>query len=324
MATKNIIASIAYNQACGRSAFIRWGGVAILLASLLLLIANQALANPQYREIEGHSGVPLNVVTAGDPDNPGILFIHGFSHSSLAFARQFESHLAKDFYLVSFDMRGHGLSGKPWDHEAVGPSKVWADDVAAVIEATGLENPVLVGWSYGGFVVADYIRHYGDDAIAGVNLVGSLGGLVQRSREEESKAVGSVVELARKSRSFNPRENIEAAELTAEEFFTPNMTEEERVEQFVQGLMMPSYFRRQMRSRNLDNSDVLEKFTIPVLLTRGADDLAMSEMATDALNEALPQSTLSLYLDTGHLPFYQKPERFNLELANFRRKLSEQ
>lgn len=324
MVTAETIAPVPSGRPFPWSTSIRLSGLFLSLAALILFFATKAFANPEYREIEGHGGVPLNVVTAGDPDNPAILFIHGFSHSSLAFVRQFDSHLSEDFYLVSFDLRGHGLSGKPWSREAVGPSKVWASDVAAVMEATGVENPVLVGWSYGGFIVADYIRHYGDDDIAGINLVGSLGGLVIRSGEEETKAIDSVMELARKSRSFSPRENIEAAQLTAEEFYTPNMTEEERSEQFVQGLMMPSYFRRQMRSRKLDNRDVLEEITVPVLLTRGADDVAMSEIATDVLNEALSLSTLSLYPKTGHLPFYQEPERFNLELAKFRRKLSEE
>ena len=52
-------------------------------------------------------------------------------------------------------------------------ARLWADDVAAVIDRTGLDAPVLVAWSYGGFVVADYIRAYGDGGIAGLNLVGS-------------------------------------------------------------------------------------------------------------------------------------------------------
>ena len=48
-----------------------------------------------------------------------------------------------------------------------------ADDLAAVIEQTGLERPLVAAWSYGGFVVADYLRAYGDEAIAAINLVGA-------------------------------------------------------------------------------------------------------------------------------------------------------
>ena len=35
----------------------------------------------------------------------------------------------------------------------------------------GSKQPVLVAWSYGGYIVADYLRAYGDTRIGGINLV---------------------------------------------------------------------------------------------------------------------------------------------------------
>jgi len=49
----------------------------------------------------------------------------------------------------------------------------------AVIKAAKMERPVLVGWSYSGHVVVDYLRQYGVDDGAGINLVGSVAGMVQ-------------------------------------------------------------------------------------------------------------------------------------------------
>ena len=62
------------------------------------------------------------------------------------------------FRIVTFDLRGHGLSEKPLGPEHYASGKLWADDLAAVIEQIGLERPTLVAWSYGGYVVADYLR----------------------------------------------------------------------------------------------------------------------------------------------------------------------
>ena len=53
------------------------------------------------------------------------------------------------------DIRGHGLSDKPRD--VYGDSKLWADDVHAVITTLGLHTPVLSGWSYGGVITSDYV-----------------------------------------------------------------------------------------------------------------------------------------------------------------------
>ena len=41
-----------------------------------------------------------------------------------------------------------------------------------MIRQRGLVRPVLVGWSFGGYVVADYLRAHGDAAIAGIDFVG--------------------------------------------------------------------------------------------------------------------------------------------------------
>ena len=99
----------------------------------------------------------------GQGDGPPILFIHGLSQSHLCWAKQYESALAEEFRLVAYDLRGHGMSQAPLEPEHYTDSGLWADDVAAIIEQLGLDRPVLVGWSYGGFVICDYLRDHGQD-----------------------------------------------------------------------------------------------------------------------------------------------------------------
>ena len=48
---------------------------------------------------------------------------------------------------------------------------LWADDVAAIIDELRLDRTVLVGWSYGTFVICDYVRAHGQDRIAALNFV---------------------------------------------------------------------------------------------------------------------------------------------------------
>src|SRR5260370_41142742 len=68
-------------------------------------------------------------------------------------------------------MRGHGSLEKP--HDGYNDAKLWADDVNAVIQTLNLDHPVLSGWSYGPFVFLDYIRHYGEDRLGRLQLVGA-------------------------------------------------------------------------------------------------------------------------------------------------------
>jgi pimeloyl-ACP methyl ester carboxylesterase len=76
------------------------------------------------------------------------------------------------FHRIAYDLRGHGASDKPLDADRYTTSSFWADDLAAVIQTHNLERPVLVGWSYGGYVIADYVRKFGDAALGGLVFVG--------------------------------------------------------------------------------------------------------------------------------------------------------
>lgn len=83
---------------------------------------------------------------SGDP----LVFLHGWCDSAeswRATARQFAD---EGYRCLVPDMRGHGGSGRPRDH-AYFPEAL-SNDVVALCEATGVERPVLVGHSFGGFL----------------------------------------------------------------------------------------------------------------------------------------------------------------------------
>ena len=116
-------------------------------------------------------GLTISAQEWGNPAGPEILFIHGFSQSHLSWMRQVDSDLAKEFRIVTYDLRGHGNSDKPLDPARYRDSKAWGDEVQAVIDAAGLKRPVLVGWSYAGRVISDYLATHGAGQLAGINFV---------------------------------------------------------------------------------------------------------------------------------------------------------
>ena len=121
--------------------------------------------------VPGGGGLQLHVREWGKADGPAILFIHGWSQNHLSWAKQYESSLADEFRLVAYDLRGHGMSEAPLEPEHYTDERLWADDVAAIIDQLGLVRPVLVGWSYGPFVISDYVRAHGQDQISAINFV---------------------------------------------------------------------------------------------------------------------------------------------------------
>ena len=65
------------------------------------------------RQIFGGGGLKLHAREWGNPGGPALLFIHGWSQSDLCWLNQVRGDLAGTFRIVTFDLRGHGLSEKP-------------------------------------------------------------------------------------------------------------------------------------------------------------------------------------------------------------------
>src|SRR3954451_3273969 len=57
---------------------------------------------------------------------------------------------------VRFDARARGKSGRSGDYSV----QAATDDVGRVIDATDLERPILVGWSYGATIAVRYAARH--------------------------------------------------------------------------------------------------------------------------------------------------------------------
>ena len=290
----------------------------LLLLSALLVPPHSVAAfdRTDYLTVIGAQDVPLNVVAVGPVDAPGILFIHGIGQSHLSWERQLASDLADRFRLVAFDLRGHGNSGKPWNDEAYDNTEVWAEDLNNVIAATQLESPVLVAWSYGTLVALDYVRHYGTDDIAALNLVGAYGGLITAPpADPDEVGTQEFASLRKLQASPDLRDNIEASRGMVRWLTARSMSDDWYDRAAMIGLMLPRYARVSMLKRPFDTTDLIDALDILVLLSVGAQDGGTPVSMGEELVTKVSGMSLSVYTDAGHSPFLEDWERFNVELA---------
>jgi non-heme chloroperoxidase len=294
--------------------FTRGAGVALLLVAIS---APGMAQEKKYKSlvVRAPDGVTIAAQEWGNPSGPEILFIHGFSQASLSWQRQVESELAKEFRMVTYDLRGHGSSDKPLEPEKYRESKAWADEVQAVIDAAKLKRPVLVGWSYGGRVIADYLRVHGAARLAGLNYVDAVS-------KTDPSFFGDGLKVQPQMLSEDLATNIAATRIFLHNCFEKQPSQDEFEIMLAFNMMVPPKVRANMGGRTLSMDDTLKALKLPVLVTQGAADRLVLLAASKHTAATIPGAKLSVYDGVGHAPFWEDTARFNGELAAFVRAAS--
>lgn len=267
--------------------------------------------------IEGGGGLKLHVRDFGPLDAPEILLIHGWSQHHLCWSKQIDSPLADEFRLLAMDLRGHGQSEAPAGSENYTSGRLWADDICGVIANLNLNSPMLVGWSYGGFVIGDYLRIYGDAAISAVNLVCGAVGI---GPSWFGPLIGSdFVEFAPLASSEDQVVALKAVQALLHHMVVRDLPAGDIELALGWSMLTPAAVRGHLISRMEDFLPEFAALSKPFLVTYGAaDTIVLPAMAT-LIQERCPKATLSEYPDTGHAPFLENAERFNRELGDFAR-----
>ena len=270
-------------------------------------------ARMEIHSVKGGGDLRLHVREWGNPDGPPILFIHGWSQNHLCWARQHESTLRDEFRLVAYDLRGHGMSEAPLEPTHYTDGKLWADDVAAIIEQLNLERPVLVGWSYGAFVICDYVRVHGQDRIAAINFVE---GVVKLGESSFGTLIGpGFVDHFADATADDLPTNIQAMRSFVRTCLTKPLSDDDLETAVCWNVVVPAAIRANLAARDIDFDDVLRSLKVPLLVTQGrADSVVLPAMAEHVL-ATCPTAEASWYDGVGHVPHLQEPERFNRELA---------
>lgn len=265
--------------------------------------------------VHGAAGVKLHVREYGKPAGIPILLIHGWSQSHLCWSKQFESALKDDARVVALDLRGHGMSDAPLEIDQYSDGNKWADDIAAVIDQLALDRPILVGWSYGGYIISDYVRRKGQEKIAGINFVAAA---VILSPTAFGSLVGpGFLENAPGACQKDLPTNIAAIRRFLRACIVKPVSQSEFEEILAFNMVVKPNVRAALLQRELDFTSLLEKITVPVLVTHGRADSVVLPAMADHIVEHCKTSEVSWYDGVGHAPFLEESLRFNTELKSF-------
>jgi pimeloyl-ACP methyl ester carboxylesterase len=207
------------------------------------------------------------------------------------------------------------MSDMPWEAEHYTNGRLWADDIAAVIQQLGLDRPLLVGWSYGGFIICDYVRAYGQDAIGGINFLDAAVTL-------DAAALGTLIgpgflDHIQAATADDLPTNIGAMRRFVRACVAKPLPADLFEEALCWNIVVPAKVRLALVQREIDSDDVLRGLTVPVLVTHGELDTVVLPAMAEHILATCPMAKVSWFAGVAHAPHLEKPARYNSELAAF-------
>jgi pimeloyl-ACP methyl ester carboxylesterase len=273
----------------------------------------QQTGRMQVHTVRGGGGLRLHVREWGKANGPPILFVHGLSQNHLCWDKQYESALADEFRLVAYDLRGHGMSEAPLEPQHYTDGRLWAGDVAAIIDELLLDRPVLVGWSYGSFVICDYVRAHGQDRIA---ALGFVGGAVKLGEAAFGTLIGpGFLDHFVDATADDLPSNIRGMRGLVRVFAATPLASDDHETLLCSSMTVPARIRANLAAREIDYDDVLRILEVPLLVTHGREDTVVLPAMAEHVVATCPTAEASWYEGVGHVPHLEDPERFNRELA---------
>jgi len=291
--------------------------LAIWIAVPLVALA----ADPAGRLIDGPAG-KLYVETRGTAPGRPLLIVNGgpgFDHGYLVTSPVWDE-LARTRRVVMYDQRGTGrsMAVKP------GTPLTLADqlaDLEAVRKSLGGQDVDLLGHSYGGAVVMAYTARF-PDRVKRLLIVDSAAPkwtetvfLFKQVYPEASERMDGFEFGAQ----FNDQAAIDAQ---IREYLSMIFWDPDHRDAFLKQ-WFPGSFRRHVNEAldadmgKYDLNPEIGKFRLPVLVITGRYDMNVAPVVAMKIHRAIPGSQLVIFDRSGHLPFFEEPERFKKVVEEF-------
>lgn len=152
----------------------------MFLGTTLLAASAAAIALPRFSYAQGSGktgaiktkdGVELFVKDTGGSGR-AIVLTHAWPLNADIWDYQAAALSKAGFRVISYDRRGFGRSNKP---ESGYTFDTFADDLAAVIDQTGVRDATIIGYSMGGGEVVRYLTRHNSKNVVKAGMVGGAG-----------------------------------------------------------------------------------------------------------------------------------------------------
>ena len=261
----------------------------------------------QFATTRLSTDLQVHYAEQGDREGEAIVFLHAYVDSWFSYSRVL-ALLSSEYHAFAPDQRGHGDSDKP---QCCYMTDDYAADVAAFMDAVGIEKTTLVGDSSGGLIAQRVALDY-PHRVSRLVLIGSPTTLVNNNAVRE---LGEEM-LAGLEDPIPP-------EFVRE--FVLGTVHDPLPEEFLgravsQSLKVPAHVWRDYWKGvvlTVDDSARLGEINGPTLILWGEQDALLPREEQEWRAAAIPNATLQMYPRTGHLAHWVRPEWVVRDLEAF-------
>ena len=232
---------------------------------------------------------------------PAVLLTHGYTATLRMWDPQVEE-LANNYRLIGWDMRGHGESDSPADPSAYSHDATVAD-MAAVLDACGVQRAVVGGLSLGGFMSLVFYLAFPERVDALMLFDTGPGYKKEPARAEWNRL----------------------AEDYAQRFETHGLAalgsgREVKIARHHSALGLALAARGMLAQRDARVIEALTSIAVPTLLIAGSEDKPFLA-SIDYMAAKIPRATKIIIDGAGHAPNLERPEAFNQAVTTFLERL---
>jgi 3-oxoadipate enol-lactonase len=240
-----------------------------------------------------------------------IIFLHAFPLNRSMWQGQITALLNEQrFRLIALDWRGFGESEST---TTVSSMELLADDVAALMDALGMQQAILCGLSMGGYVAFAFQRKYPE----------RVGGLILADTKpdadtEEARANRAKIAQLAESEGPGAVADLQVPNLISDYTRQHHLEVEALVRRMAEAATGSGIAAaaRGMAQR-ADANDLLAQITVPTLVVVGEADKLTPPTVAQAYAAKIPGAGFAVIPRAGHLSNLEQPETFLEVLRNF-------
>jgi len=254
------------------------------------------------------NGIELALIDRGS--GPPVVLVHGFPLDHTMWDAQIDA-LAERYRVIAPDLRGFGRSGVT---DAVVTMEQFADDLAALLDALGVAEPIaLCGLSMGGYVAMQFWRKY-RARLRALILADT------RALDDSPEMAAARLEMAGRVLQEGPAPLVDG--MMPKLFGETTVQSRPEVVESLRRVMMSTDLKGMVAaSRGMaerpDVTSLLGQIECPALVIVGRHDKISTAEEMRDIADAIPGARLVEIADCGHMSPMEKPAEFNAAVLEF-------